>query len=250
MKSLSKKNNPVIGITLDWEDSLSYSDMSPWYALRTNYISSIAKHDATVITLPYEMNSIDAYIDLIDGLVITGGDYDLAPEFYGEKTEVVTRVIKNNRTSFEMNLIKAALARNKPILAICAGQQLLSCMYGGKLHQDIKAYNPNSLEHEQRVLGIHMSKTSHKISIKPNTLLYNIVKKEEMEVNSSHHQAVKSVGSTTIISAVSSEDGIIEAIEMPEYSFVLGVEWHPEYEATSEDTLIIRAFIKAVKEND
>lgn len=239
------KHKPIIGVTLDWEDTPTYSKMCNWYALRTNYTSSVAKHNAAPITIPYEIEAVDDYINIIDGLIVTGGDYDLDPSYYGEDKKSDTRIIRNNRVEFEIKLIKAALAKNIPILAICAGEQLLTAMYGGTLHQDIKIYNPKALEHEQIHLGIHMSKTSHKISVVPNSLLHSIVKQDTIEVNSSHHQAVKSVGPEMTISAISSEDNIIEAVELPSHPFVLGIEWHPEYEATEYDTLIIKAFIKA-----
>ena len=238
---------PVIGITIDWEEASScYSSMHPWYALRCNYASVISQHNATPIILPYDFKAIEKYIELIDGLMIPGGDYDLDPEVYGEKLEAETRTIRNNRSDFETLLIKSALDKNIPILGICAGQQLLAAIHGGKLLQDIKTAYPNALAHEQKHLGIHMSKPSHSVDIMPNTLLHKIVKKDRIEVNSSHHQAVKSVGPKMIVSAVA-PDGIIEAVEIPEYNFVLGVEWHPEYIATPEDALIIKEFIKASK---
>lgn len=238
------KKKPIIGITLDWDDSPTYSKSHDWYAVRTNYASCISKNGGVPITLPYDMDAIDTYLEMIDGLMVPGGDYDLDPAVYGEEVEEGTRNLRSNRTDFETALIKAALAKNIPILAICAGQQLLAAMYGGRLIQDINTFNPKALEHEQIKLGIPMSQTSHSIKIEPGSLLHKIIQKEEMQVNSSHHQAVKSVDPEMIISAFS-EDGIIEAIEMPNYDFVIGVEWHPEFLATEDDLLIIKAFIRA-----
>lgn len=236
---------PVIAIPLDWEDTPSYS-VYPWYALRTNYASVVSNNDAIPILLPYDINAIPAYIAMMDGLMITGGDYDLDPSVYGEEKTEGTRNIRANRTDFETALIKEALARNIPILAICAGEQLLAALHGGKLLQDIKAANPDALQHEQRYLNIPMSQTSHNISVNKESLLHKIVQKDSIAVNSSHHQAVKSVGEEMIISGVA-EDGVIEAVEMPGYDFVLGVEWHPEYLATKEDELIIKSFIEAAR---
>jgi len=238
---------PIIGITLDWEDSHTYSKSNPWYALRTNYASVISDHNGIAITLPYDFDAVDQYIDMIDGLMLTGGDYDLDPSVYGEEVHEKLGIIRNNRTDFEMALIKSALTKNKPILAICAGKQLMAAMYGGKLIQDIGSEYPDALEHEQRHLNIHMSKPSHKIKIMRDTLLYKIVQADEIEVNSSHHQAVRSVGKDMIISSVSIPDDIVEAIEMPQYPFVLGVEWHPEFIVSKSDSLIFEAFIKAAK---
>lgn len=241
------KKKPVIGITLDWDDAPTYSAGHPWYALRTNYASSIAEHEAVPIMLPYETAAIDQYLELIDGLMVTGGDYDLDPACYGEEKQEWTRTVKSNRAEFEMKLMKAALAKNLPILAICAGEQLFAVMHGGKLHQDIKTYNPDALEHEQSSFKQPMSETSHLIKIEQNSLLFKIVQQETIAVNSSHHQAVKSVGPTMIVSAISPNDGIIEAVELPQYKFAVGVQWHPEYQATEDDRLIIKAFIEAAR---
>lgn len=237
---------PVIGITLDWENSPTYSSAHPWYALRCNYASVISENQAIPIMLPYDMSAIEKYIELIDGLMIPGGDYDLDPSIYGDEIELETRTLRSNRSIFETALIKAALDKGIPILGICAGEQLLAAIHGGKLLQDIKTAYPDALEHEQKHLGIHMSQPSHSITINTDSLLYKIVNKEQIEVNSSHHQAVKSVGEGMTISAVA-PDGIIEAIEMPKYPFVLGVEWHPEFMASNEDSLIIKSFIEAAK---
>ncbi len=234
----------IIGITLDWDDSPTYSSMHPWYALRCNYASVISKFKSTPIIIPYDFASINKYVNMIDGLMIPGGDYDLDPSVYGEEKAQETRNTRNIRSDFEIKLIKEVIAQNKPLLGICAGEQLLAAIYGGKLIQDIKSYNPNSLEHEQRKLNIHMSKPSHKVKITPNTLLHKILETDEIEVNSSHHQAVKSVGKEMVISGVA-PDGIIEAIEMPNRKFVIGIEWHPEYLVSQADEKLIQSFIKA-----
>lgn len=238
-------NKPIIGITLDWEDSPTYAKY-PWYALRTNYSESVSQNNAVPILIPYDLQAINQYISMIDGIIIPGGDYDLAPSVYGEEISPKTRNTRSIRTNFETSIIKAALAKNIPVLAICAGQQLLAAIHGGKLLQDIKTSYPNALEHEQSKLGINMHKPSHFITITPGTLLHKITKKNKIKVNSSHHQAVKSVGPNMVISA-RAEDNVIEAIEMPEYSFALGLEWHPEFQATKEDSSIIQAFIAAAK---
>lgn len=239
----------VIGITLDWDDSPTYSKSYPWYALRCNYAEVISNNGAVPVMIPYDFESIENYTNIIDALLIPGGDYDLDPAVYGEETQEVTRNLRNLRSDFEMTLIKSMIKQNKPILGICAGQQLLAAMHGGKLLQDIKTHIPNAMEHEQRNLDIVMDKPSHTIKIVKDSLLYKIIGQEEIEVNSSHHQAVKSVGEGMIISAVA-PDGVVEAIESSNYRFMLGVEWHPEYETSIFDQKIIRYFIETAKKNE
>jgi putative glutamine amidotransferase len=152
----------IIGITLDWEDSPTYSSMHPWYALRCNYASVISKYQAVPILIPYDFAAISKYSNMIDGLLIPGGDYDLDPSFYGENKQRETRNTRNLRSDFENALVRELMKLNKPILGICAGEQLLAAMHGGKLIQDIKIFIPNALEHEQTKLNIHMSRPSHK----------------------------------------------------------------------------------------
>ena len=238
---------PIIAIPLDWQDQPTYSKHHPWYALRANYTEEISKAGGAPIALSYDYKSIENYINLADGLLISGGAHDINPSLYGEKKEHCTKEIKQNRTDFEIAMIKAALAKRIPILGICAGEQLLSVIFEGRLTQDISTYIENALEHEQNDLNKPLNQAHHSVKIIPNTLLHRILQKDEIEVNSSHHQAVKSVGSAMIISAIA-PDNVIEAVEVPEYDFVMGVAWHPEYIASENDSLIFKAFIKAAQQ--
>ncbi len=238
---------PIIAIPLDWQDQPTYSKHHSWYALRTNYTEEISKAGGTPITLSYDHKSIENYINLADGLLISGGAHDINPSLYGEEKGSYTKEIKQNRTDFEITMIKAALAKRIPILGICAGEQLLSVVFEGKLIQDIGTHVENALEHEQKDLNKPLTQPHHSVKITPNTLLYRILHKDEIEVNSSHHQAVKSVGPEMIISAIA-PDNVIEAVEVPGHDFVMGVAWHPEYIASENDSLIFQAFVKAARQ--
>ncbi len=235
---------PVIGVTPDWDKGPTETAIYPRNLIRTNYLSSIAKYGATPIIIPFETDQIDKYIDLIDGLIVTGGVYDIDPSWYGEQKLELSSVTKNHRAEFEMKLIKAALNKKLPILTICAGEQLLAVIKGGKLYQDIKTFNQEALDHGHN----RLDKVSHQITLEKNTLLYDIIQKDKIEVNSGHHQAVKSIGPDMIVSARSFHDGIIEAIELKDYPFGLGVQWHPECESSKYDSLILKAFVKAASD--
>jgi putative glutamine amidotransferase len=229
---------PVIGITLDFETKDTYSKF-PWYALRKNYVEAVAKFGAVPILLPHEPEMVDHYLGLIDGLILTGGDFDIDPKFYGEDTASNRVLTKSTRTEFEMKMLKTAVLAGLPILGICAGEQLLNVFFGGTLYQDILEQVPGAINHEQPE---PKNLPYHDIKIKKDSLLHSIVKTERYKVNSTHHQAVKEVGKGLIASAIS-DDGIIEAIEGTGHSFILGVEWHPEYLSCNEDELIFAAFI-------
>ena len=127
-------NAPLIGITLDSEDASteSYSKF-PWYALRKNYASVVVKVGGIPIILPHEPSLINGYLNMIDGLIVTGGNFDVDPSMYGDYINHETVKLKPKRTQFEMTITRNALERDMPILGICGGQQLLNVILGGTL---------------------------------------------------------------------------------------------------------------------
>ena len=229
---------PIIGITLDSEESGQYSKF-PWYAIRKNYLFSIEKFGGIPSPLFHSLASIPDILSMIDGIIITGGNFDIDPTLYGENNDH-SRSLKNTRTNFEMQICEMSLKNNLPILGICGGEQLLNICFGGTLIQDIKKYNKNSLEHEQTN---PRNETSHSVEIKKQTKLFEIIKDSEIQVNSAHHQAVNKLGKNLIISGLA-RDGIIESIESTELDWCIGVQWHPEFLITKADKLLISSFIE------
>jgi putative glutamine amidotransferase len=231
---------PVIGFTLDYEESGGYSKL-PWYAIRENYMGAVSRFGAVPMGLAHEAELVNKYLDTIDGLVITGGAFDVPPALYGNHAVHKTVTTKERRTFFEHAITRGALARRKPILGICGGEQLLNVILGGTLIQHIPDEIPGALAHEQ---SNPRTEPGHTVRIKEGTLLHRIVGVKEMSVNSAHHQAVATVGESVIINAVA-PDGVIEGIEYTAHPFCLGVEWHPEYHITPADTKIFEAFVAA-----
>ncbi len=230
---------PIIGITLDNEKPGSYSKF-PWYAIRYNYLHSIEKFGAIPFPLYHTEKNINELFSLLDGLIITGGNFDINPEFYG-KLNNESRVIKNDRTNFESSICNKFLDSTKPILGICGGEQLLNVVCGGTLIQDIKKNNINAIEHEQ----INpRNETSHNVEIKHNTLIHRIVKNDIIEVNSAHHQAIDTIGKDLTVSGYA-PDGIIESIEHLKHKWCIGVQWHPEFLITNEDNKLIKNFVES-----
>jgi len=231
---------PIIGITFDSQDPGHYSKY-PWYALRENYCSSLAENGAIPFPLTHDLNLVESYLSLIDGLMITGGDFDLDPELYGESTRHSTIKVKPTRTSFEMAMTRAALNKNIPVIGICGGEQLINVALGGTLIQHIPDEVPNALAHEQ---PNPRHEAGHSVKIIKDTFLYQLLGKETLQVNSAHHQAVKTLGKGAVLNAIA-PDGIIEGFEVPEYKFCLGLQWHPEFFVSPQDHTIIEAFVKA-----
>lgn len=237
---------PVIGIVLDYEtkdESRGGYSNHPWYALRVHYSAAVANNGGVPILIPYQENLVEKYVELCDGFIFPGGEYDIHPDFYGEKTHPESVLSTNDRTNFEIALMSQVLKKDKPMLGICAGEQLLNVVLGGTLYQDISASINTKIEHKP---GGDTSLDRHFIDIEKNTLLYEIVGKERYKVNTHHHQAVNKLGDGLRVSA-RAEDGVIEAIEHTKKKFCLGVEWHPEHEKNEDDSKIIKALVNNSK---
>lgn len=229
-----------IGITFDHNAPGGYSKF-PWYALRENYCSSISDLGALPIPLSHEMHQVEHWLELIDGLIITGGDFDINPSLYGANTQHETVTVKERRTQFEWAMTKGALAMHMPILGICGGEQLLNVILGGTLIQHIPDSVPNCLAHEQ---PNPRDEVGHAVKIIEGTQLHQIVGKTDIMVNSAHHQAVETLAPACVLNAIA-PDGVIEGFEYTEHPFCLGIEWHPEFSITEADRHIYAAFVRA-----
>jgi putative glutamine amidotransferase len=233
---------PRIGLTLDAEPPGGYSKL-PWYALRENYFAAIARAGGLPIALPHELELVDDWLDLLDGLVVTGGAFDLDPALYGEAERHPTVRTKDRRTAFEFAITRAALARNQPVLGICGGQQLLNVVLGGDLVQHIPDAMPEALAHEQ---PNPRTEPGHEIEVLPGSRLHAIAGVTRLAVNSAHHQAAGRVGPGVVVSG-RAPDGVIEAIEAPGRRFCIGVQWHPEYAISPADDALFDALIEACR---
>jgi len=234
---------PVVGLTLDAEEPGGYSKL-PWYALRKNYFTALAEAGALPIALPHDPELAGEYLDRLDGLLVTGGAFDVDPALYGGGPAHATVTLKAGRTAFELAATREALRRDMPVLGICGGEQLLAVAFGGTLIQHIPDSVQGALQHEQ---PNPRTEPGHEVSVAPGTLLSRVVGgRGRMAVNSAHHQAVDRPGEGAVVNAVA-PDGVVEGVEHPGYRFALGVQWHPEYAVDQADPLIFRAFVAACR---
>lgn len=231
---------PVIGISLDSREGGEYAEAS-WYAIRNNYSQQIIQAGGLPVFLAHDIDLIPAYLSLVQGILVPGGKHDINPPLYGVQNVHPTITLNPSRTHFELALVKAALDKNIPVLGICGGLQVLNVALGGTLIQHIPDEVPGALNHAH---WTNRSQPLHEIKILENTLLRRLIQKTELPVNSAHHQAVKTPGHGVVVNAYA-PDGVIEGIEAPAYTFCLGVQWHPEYSVTPEESLIFKAFIEA-----
>lgn len=192
-----------------------------------------------------ESNLADLY-DALDAILLPGGP-DVDPVFYGQPHSTQLGPVYPKLDRFEITLIRRAMADDKPILAICRGQQILNVALGGTLYQDLPSDHGKALDHSLS-LKIGWSHLAHAIEIEKASALARIVGKKSIRVNSLHHQAIKELGLGLQASA-HSKDGVIEAVEMPSKRFVVGIQCHPEELFTGNPWAkhLFEAFIAASK---
>jgi putative glutamine amidotransferase len=181
-------------------------------------------------------------LDRIDALLLSGG-LDVDPALYGDAPHATTEV-DAVRDRFEIPLTRDAIARDKPILAICRGVQVLNVAAGGSLVQDIPSAIQSTLTHSVDTPKNHIA---HHVRLTRGTVLADLLGTEQQSVNSRHHQAVGTVADDFVVSAVSA-DGVVEAIEKPDATFCVGVQWHPEnFWSTGEFSNLFGSFVTAAR---
>ena len=179
--------------------------------------------------------TVKDYVNALDGLVLQGGA-DIAPESYGETALNPAWAGDPFRDRYEISLFEEFVRQGKPVFGICRGCQLINVALGGTLFQDINTQVPDTLQHrcerryEHNVHAMRVLEDSWLASVYPRTGLTRI--------NTIHHQAVKKLGRGLVAEAVSEPDGIVEAVRWTGPSFVLGVQWHPEFMDPSDAELL------------
>jgi putative glutamine amidotransferase len=220
---------PLIGITADMSAVAANGTgvaQERTLFLPQRYYHAVHKAGGMSLILPpiASRPALRKALQRLNGVLISGGNFDIHPIYYGEKPISALGAIKSERTEFELELIDLALSQDLPLLGICGGAQAINVALGGSLYQDIATELPNANQHEQ---GAQKGKRGHPIEIHPGTRLRQIVQKQTLEVNTTHHQAVRKVGRGLRVNATA-KDGLVEGIESPYHRFVLGVQWHPE----------------------
>ena len=207
--------DPVIGI------SCYTSPAADRYYLPRNYVEAIDAAGGIPLLLPplKSGDKVTNYLDLIDGLLLSGGA-DVDPALYDQEPTSGVRRIDPEKDNLELTVGKLAIARRMPVLGICRGCQMLNVICQGTLNQHLEG-----LKHWQHAPKAY---PTHEVEIKKGTKLFEILKAEKIRVNTFHHQSIKDVAPGFIVSAMS-KDGVIEGIESVTHPFALGVQFHVEH---------------------
>jgi putative glutamine amidotransferase len=206
-----------------------------------NYVNAVQRAGGLAIVLPPDEAVVadpDLMLDRVDALLLAGGA-DIDPASYGAEPHPETKGATPDRDRFELALARRALERDMPVLGICRGMQMLNVALGGSLDQHL----PESVGS-----GVHRSVAgafgTHRVRLAPGTLACGAAGTEGMLVMSHHHQGVERLGEGLAVSGWSEGDDIVEAIELPDKAFALGVVWHPEEDPESP---VIPALVAAAR---
>lgn len=224
---------PRIAIILDENTSTGGTR----YEAAKGYFRGVSSAGGLPLGIPYLPEVVDIVLNEFDGLVCVGGRFAYPDDWYiaGE----VSKAPPSERLDVERAIVEGFLERDKPILGICAGMQMLACLSGCRLTSDLPASFPHANEHDKRD---HL----HAVDLLPESRLAKIIGKPRIEVNTFHCEAVVQL-SPAVLASAHAEDGIVEAIEVVSSSFAIGLQWHQELfaEADHPGNTVFRAFVEA-----
>lgn len=196
--------------------------------MRPAYLKAIRAAGGIPVILPLDLagEDLEQLTETFDGFLFTGGP-DIHPFHFGEETQAHCGNVCLRRDEMELELLKLVMAAGKPILGICRGVQLLNIGLGGDIYQDIPSqfHEEFPIAHSQ---PFYYDIPAHTVSVTPGTLLADIARSGTLKVNSMHHQAVRKVAPGLIASGYAPGE-LVECVEKPDYPYLIGVQWHPEY---------------------
>jgi putative glutamine amidotransferase len=218
---------PVIGITCD------YNDARTEYSSPYGYAASVERVGGLPLLLPYrvELSLIPQMVDLLDGIVFSGGE-DIDPAAFGQERHLMAEAVDPLREQFERSLFAEVERRRLPTLGICMGTQLINVHRGGSLVQFIPDVLKTAGDKDESAPIEHRrlekkESPRHEVKLEPESALAKRLGRKNIEVNSSHKQSIDRLGKGLRIIATS-PDGIIEGVEDPSMPLMLAVQWHPE----------------------
>jgi putative glutamine amidotransferase len=206
----------------------------------SSYLRAVQQAGALAVLFPPDLQAVDnpaRLIGLVDGLLLIGG-LDVDPSSYGAEREDVTEATSPLRDEFELALVREALRADLPVLGICRGLQILNVALGGTLKQDLA--DAAGGQPHRRTIGA-FDGTDHAVRLTAGSLAADAAGEGMHTVHCHHHQAIDRPGIGLRVTG-RAEDGIIEAVELPDVNFALGVQWHPE---VNDKSRVIGALVRA-----
>ena len=226
------RRRPLIGIptqTLHSIDGIPPGLPDSW-VMNQRYSRAVATAGGLPVMIPLleeDEETLGALYDRLDGVLLPGG-VDLDPATYGEAPLPSCGRLDPARDRVELRLARWALADGKPLLGLCRGLQIVNVVLGGTLYQDIAAQRADAIKHDYfPTTGYTRDHLAHSVAVTAGSRLDSLVGTAPLRVNSMHHQAVKDLAPTLVVSGVA-PDGLVEALESAAGRFILGVQWHPE----------------------
>jgi putative glutamine amidotransferase len=231
---------PIIGIGSDVLHVEGERDRAFVY---TTYVDSLRRAGAVPVLIPPQPENASELVECLDGILLAGGE-DCDPALYGqERHPQVVDLMDERRQINDLTLAKAARERGIPTLGICLGLQMMNVAAGGTLVQDIDSHIETEIRHASRP----EDRARHDVMVEKGTKLAAIVPAVELNVNSSHHQAIGEVAEGLRVTA-HAPDGVVEGLEDPRHPFYVGVQWHPEDMAGEGSAArIFDAFVQAAR---
>ena len=247
------RRRPLIGVTtsevrLEGQVRLTPHGEPPHreMALGLTYLRSIERAGGIPVVIPpLEIEAIPSLLAHLDGVVLSGGP-DIHPEAYGETPHPELGPTWRDLDATELALARQGIALDLPMLAISRGAQALNIARGGTLFQHLPERFGRSIQHRQLAEG---PATTHPVDVAPDSTLARALGCTELNVNSYHHQATSGLG-RGVRAVAWAPDGVVEAVEVPQSAFAIGVQWHAESMADSAPhARLFRTFVEAAAEN-
>ncbi|HEX2121451.1 MAG TPA: gamma-glutamyl-gamma-aminobutyrate hydrolase family protein [Thermoanaerobaculia bacterium] len=210
---------PIIGIGTDVQSPTGERERAFIYL---TYVEALRRAGAIPVLVPPQPENATDLVEELDGVLLAGGE-DCDPALFGEQRHPTVEPMDPRRQTNDVSLARAARERGIPTLGICLGVQVMNVAAGGSLVQDIDS----QMETEIRHASDPEDRARHDVLVEQGTKLAKILGERELNVNSSHHQAIKRVGEGLRVTALA-PDGVIEGLEDPKHPFYVGVQWHPE----------------------
>lgn|GEM_PF-228902 len=236
---------PLIGVTMGREKSQRFFGLS-LYIMNQTYVRTLENLGALPIMIPLNMAeaTLQGIFARLDGLFLPGGE-DIDPANYGNDRHPLLGATDKERDRTELIMTRWALAEGMPVLGVCRGVQMINVACGGTLTQDIHSEQPELAKHDYFPPSFERFRISHRIDIEADSLLAHAMGQVH-EVNSMHHQAIERIGYGLRVVA-RADDGLPEALEAPELPFVVGVQWHPEELAKTDqmNANLVYDFVRA-----